>query len=100
MNVFILVYYLKKRLGRIGGRKILESVCKLCAASLAMCIMVYYCNVFWFNPSGPFFIKALQLLSCIVMGVLTFGIASRLMTNEEITFLLSMRKGKKIPKSE
>ena len=100
VNVFILVYYLKKRLGRIGGKKILESVGKLCAASLAMCIMVYYCNVFWFNPSGPFFIKALQLLSCIVMGVLTFGIASRLMNNEELTFLLSMRKGNKIPKTK
>lgn len=100
VNVFILLYFLKKKLGRIGGNKIIASVGKLCVASLAMSIVVYYCNEFWFDPSGPFFIKSLQLLSCIAMGVMTFGLASRFMNNEELTFLMSMRKGKKIPKAE
>jgi len=100
VNVFILLYFLKKKLGRIGGNKIIASVGKLCVASIAMSIVVYYCNEFWFDPSGPFFIKSLQLLSCIAMGVMTFGLASRFMNNEELTFLMSMRKGKKIPKAE
>ena len=100
VNVFILLYFLKKKLGRIGGKKIIASVGKLCVASLAMSIVIYYCNEFWFDPSGPFFIKSLQLLSCIAMGVMTFGLASRFMNNEELTFLMSMRKGKKIPKAE
>lgn len=100
VNVFTLLYFLKKRLGRIEGRAIVKSTAKLCIASFVMCIVVYFCNNYLFNSADSSFLKSIELLMSITIGVLTFGLISRLMKNEELTFLLSMRKGKKIPKAE
>ena len=100
VNVFALLYFLKKRLGRIGGRAIIQSTVKLCIASFTMCVAVYYCNSILFDPTESIFFKAVELLTCITTGVLVFSMSARLMKNEELTFLLSMRRGKKIPKAE
>lgn len=99
-NVFVLIFLLRKRLTRVNGKKILASVKKIFAATLIMCVVVYHVNSLIFDPSAPFLIGMLALLTCIAAGVFTFGLAAHWMKNEELTFLLSMRKKPNIPKSE
>ncbi|KMP12544.1 Virulence factor protein [Candidatus Nitromaritima sp. SCGC AAA799-C22] len=91
-NVVLLIHYLRKRLGLMGGRKILISTLKLVFASGVMGLAVYFFNAAFFDPGAAIGIKVLMLSADIGIGVLTYGILSRLIQNEELTFILDLAR--------
>ncbi len=91
-NILLLIYFLRKRLGLMGGRKILVSTLKLALSSALMGIIIYSCNSAWFDPLASLGVKAMVLTSCIFLGIFSFGAFSYLMKNEELMFLLDFFK--------
>lgn len=89
-NVLLLIYFLKKRLGLIGGRLILTTTIKLALSSTLMGILIYYCDQAFFDPLAPIGERVLVLTGCIFTGVFSFGVLSYLLKNEELTFLLEL----------
>lgn len=89
-NVLLLIFFLKKRLGRIGGRLILISTLKLAVSSVLMGVLIYYCGLTFFDPLAPLGERTLVLTGCIFAGVFSFGILSYLMKSEELIFLLDL----------
>ena len=71
-NVALLIYYLRKRLGLMGGRKILRSTLKMALAALAMGIITYLGRENFFYNSDPLLIRLFVLTACISIGMLVY----------------------------
>ena len=93
-NVALLIYYLRKRLGLMGGRKILRSTVKMALAALAMGIITYLGRENFFYNSDPLLIRLFVLTACISIGMLVYALLSHFMRNEEWRFLLDLTKKK------
>ncbi|MAX16716.1 MAG: murein biosynthesis integral membrane protein MurJ [Nitrospina sp.] len=93
-NVALLIYYLRKRLGLMGGRKILRSTLKMALAALAMGIITYLGRENFFYNSDPLLIRLFVLTACISIGMLVYALLSHFMRNEEWRFLLGLTKKK------
>lgn len=93
-NVALLIYYLRKRLGLMGGRKILRSTLKMALAALAMGIITYLGRENFFYNSDPLLIRLFVLTACISIGMLVYALLSHFMRNEEWRFLLDLTKKK------
>jgi putative peptidoglycan lipid II flippase len=91
-NIMLLIYFLRKRLGLMGGRKILASTIKLVVSSTLMGIIIYTGNSAWFDPLDPLGVKVMVLTACIFAGIISFGTISYLMKNEELIFFLDFLK--------
>ncbi len=99
-NVMLLIHFLRKRLGLMGGRKILASVIKLFIASVVMAIVTYLFNAAFFDPSASLGIKLLVLFADIGLGVAVYALLSHLFKNEELKFLIELtRKRGKQPQT-
>ena len=98
-NVVLLIHYLRKRLGLMGGRKILVSTIRLAVASCIMGVAVYFFNDIFFDPNDGTGVKLIVLTADIGVGVLCYGFLSRLMQNEELGFVLDLARKwrRKIP---
>ena len=96
-NIALLIYCLRKRLGLMGGRKILRSMLKIFSASVAMGIITYYSRESFFNVSDPLSTRLFVLTGCISAGILVYALISHLTKNEEWHFLLDLRKKKQVP---
>jgi putative peptidoglycan lipid II flippase len=95
-NVVLLIYLLRKRIGLMGGRKILSSVIKLFFVSGIMGIAVYFFNLTFFNANYHLSLKILILSADISIGVLIYTLLSRVIQNEELTFLIQLTRKDKI----
>ena len=93
-NVALLIYYLRKRLGLMGGRKILRSTLKMALAALAMGIITYLGRENFFYNSDPLLIRLFVLTACISIGMLVYALLSHFMRNEEWRFLQGLTKKK------
>jgi putative peptidoglycan lipid II flippase len=93
-NIILLIFYLRKRLGLMGGRKILLSTLKLALSSTLMGIIIYICNAAWFDPSASLGEKVMVLTGCIFSGIISFGTISYLLKNEEMMFFFKFFKGR------
>ena len=96
-NVALLIYYLRKRLGLMGGRKILRSTIKMAFAALAMGIITYLGRESFYYISDPLLIRLFVLTACISFGMLVYALLSHFMRNEEWRFLLDLIKKKSQP---
>jgi len=96
-NVSLLIYYLRKRLGLMGGRKILRSTFKMASASLAMGAVTYLGRENFFHASDPLSVRLFVLTACISAGILVYALISHFTRNEEWHFLLGLRKKKQMP---
>ncbi len=95
-NIALLIHFLRKRLGLMGGRKILYSTLKMASATLAMGLITYLCRENFFHVSDPLSTRLLALVSCISLGILVYALVSHFTKNEEWHFLLDLRKKKQI----
>jgi putative peptidoglycan lipid II flippase len=95
-NVILLVYLLRKRMGLMGGRKILSSIIKLFFVSGIMGIAVYYFNIIFFNPNAQLIIKLLTLFANISIGVLVYIVLSRIIQNQELSFVIDLIRNRKM----
>jgi putative peptidoglycan lipid II flippase len=93
-NVALLIYYLRKRLGLMGGRKILRSTIKMAFAALAMGIITYLGRESFYYISDPLLIRLFVLTACISFGMLVYALLSHVMRNEEWRFLVDLIKKK------
>jgi putative peptidoglycan lipid II flippase len=93
-NVALLIHHLRKRLGLIGGRKILSSTIKMSSAAIAMGIITFLCRKNFFQASDPFSVRLLALIGCISIGILVYALIAHGTKNEEWRFLLDLRKKK------
>jgi putative peptidoglycan lipid II flippase len=94
-NVVLLIHLLRKRIGLMGGRKILTSVIRLFFLSAIMGITVYYLNTTFFDPSYQLIIKFLILSANITIGILLYVFLSRIIQNEELSFLIDLIRNRK-----
>ena len=94
-NVVLLIHLLRKRVGSMGGRKILSSVIKLFLVSGVMGIAVYSFNATFFDPNAQSILKLLILSIDIAIGVLIYAILSRIIQNEEFSFLIELTRKRK-----
>lgn len=94
-NAGALVFLMRKRLGRMGGRKIITSLIQLTIASALMGLGVYTANEWWFDPQAPLLQRIFILSGEIVLGVLIYTCASWLMKNEELKFIHKLIREKR-----
>jgi len=95
VNFVLLVLLLKRRLGRIGARKILHSFLKNLGASVLMGFAAYaICAGGPWETSGATVEKIFLLLGAVVAGILTYGGASYLMGSEEMNSMVEIIKKK------
>jgi len=93
-NVALLIHFLRKRLGLLGGRKIFFSTLKMFLSALTMGIATHLCRESFFEATDPLSIRLLALTACISTGILVYALISHFTRNEEWYFLLDLRKKK------
>jgi putative peptidoglycan lipid II flippase len=86
-NAGTLVFLLKKRLGRMGGRSIMRSLVQLAVAVSLMAAGVYFANIWWFDPQDSLIQRIGILLGVILLGVIIYICVSWVMKNEELKFI-------------
>ncbi len=90
-NALVLLFILKKKLGRLGGRRIYKMTLKVTASAGLMGLAVYYFNEFAFSPSHSLVLKVLSVTASIGIGVLIFGFMARIMKLSELDDVLKIR---------
>jgi putative peptidoglycan lipid II flippase len=88
-NVFMLIHLLRKRLGLMGGRRILASGLRIAVNAALMGGLIYLMDAAWFDAASPLLEKLLVLSVCVVAGVAAFAGLARFTQPEELRFLLS-----------
>jgi putative peptidoglycan lipid II flippase len=89
LNFTILIYFLRRNLGRVEGRRILNSFIKAAAASAVMGALAWMAlkGEMWRLP-GDFLIKAAWLFGTIALSTLVYVILCRILRCEELDFII------------
>ena len=95
VNVTLLIHFLRKRMGLLGGRKILFSTLKVSLASLLMGVLVFYFNAGFFDPMASLAMKVSILTLEIALGVGSFCLFSYLLKIEELAFIGKLIKNRR-----
>ena len=92
-NFFLLAWFLRRKVGPLGVKKIMKSVAKTTLASLVMVALVFAALAFVsFDPSLPFWRRAGQLILIVAGGAgVYFGLV-RLINPEEFKALVAIVK--------
>lgn len=96
-NLLGLLWLLRRRLGRLGGQRVVASLARVGAATL---VMVAWCGLLlWRWPASPARgIEAAWLALAIAGGIASFGAASLVLGGEEGPALLALgRRRRKLP---
>jgi len=96
-NLLGLLWLLRRRLGRLGGRRIVTSLARVGASTL---VMAAWCGfLLWRWPASPArAIEAAWLALAIAGGIASFGAASLVLGGEEGPALLALgRRWRKLP---
>jgi putative peptidoglycan lipid II flippase len=93
-NAAALVFLMKKKLGRMGGRSIMNSIAQLTIASTVMGLAVYYTSKWWFDSQASLAQRLLILFAEIVLGVVVYTAVSWMMKNRELKFIHQMLREK------
>ena len=93
VNFTVLLYLLKRKLGRVDGRAIAQSFIKMFIASLIMGIIgLFTIQAFMWSDSSGIFQKSATLAGVIALCVGVYILIMHLMKSEELKYLLNMRK--------
>ncbi|CAI2718277.1 murein biosynthesis integral membrane protein MurJ [Nitrospina watsonii] len=98
-NAAVLVYLLKQRLGRLGGRKIVASICRFTFAAALMGTVVYFINSWLFLPTDSLIVRLTVLLAEVFLGATVYAGIAALMKMEEWRFLVKLLKDRKARKA-
>ena len=90
INLLILLYYLRKKIGRLGGKKVLLSLTKILLASSAMGIACIY-----FSRLLGQINKLIQVAGTILISVIIYILVTHLLRCDEIKYVWKIitRKG-------
>ncbi|MDA8427967.1 MAG: murein biosynthesis integral membrane protein MurJ [Geobacteraceae bacterium] len=84
VNMLLLLWLLRRKIGRYGGRGIVASAVKALIASLPMAVVVVYiCRLADWSQLGHKLLKTSVLGGAIMCGLLIYAGASRLLRSEE-----------------
>jgi putative peptidoglycan lipid II flippase len=84
VNMLLLLWFLRRKIGPFGGRRITVSGAKALVASLPMAIVVVYiCRLSDWSQYGHKLLKLSVLGSAITVGLLMYAAASKLLRSEE-----------------
>ncbi|MFH0799767.1 MAG: murein biosynthesis integral membrane protein MurJ [Pseudomonadota bacterium] len=95
-NFFILLYLFRRKVGIIGGMKIIKSLVKTCIASGAMAAVLI--AIMRFTEQflvGSFLARAAYLLSLVLVGSIVFIATTRLINPEEYKALAGLMARRK-----
>lgn len=94
-NFFFLLFILRRRIGRIDGKRILTSHLKVALASLSMVIPAIWISrqALWFSP-GNQILKAIILAATIFLSAFLYFSIQVLLKSEEWTFVLGLFKSR------
>lgn len=95
VNFAMLAYILRKRVGRIGARRVLTSASKVAAASILMGVTAYViCMTVNWGTAGNISIKLAALTGGISAGIIVFIASTYLLKSEELLSVISLARGK------
>ena len=97
VNIVILFFILKRRIGQFLGREFYSSIFKTILSSLAMwgtIALVDY--IFPWNNEGPFNERLLTLTSGIAVGLITFLVFSYILKNSDAIMVFEIVKRKNL----
>lgn len=95
VNFTVLAYILRKRIGRMGARRVLMSAAKVTASSVLMGIAAYViCSAVRWDLPGNSYMKVLTLASGIGAGVFVFVVSSYLLKSGELLSVISLVRGR------
>jgi len=82
INLLILIFYLRKRIGRLGGKKVLRSLAKILVASSAMGIACIYSSRFLSQIN-----KLIQVAGTILICLAIYILVTHLLRCDEIKYV-------------
>jgi putative peptidoglycan lipid II flippase len=82
INLLILLYYLRKRIGRLGGKKVMFSLTKIILASSAMATACIYSSRLLGQIS-----KLIQVAGTILISVIIYILVAHLLRCDEIKYV-------------
>lgn len=91
---FLLFFALRKKLGSIGWKRILNVFLRSLTASSVMGIFIYLFKVNFLNLSMPYGIFALKMILCIILGISIYSSIIYIFKIEEATLLVRMFREK------
>ncbi len=95
VNFIVLFIMLKKKLGHIGGGKIVLSFIKTAAASTVMGVAgLYLMKAFMWEEGAGIALKASILCGVILFCIGVYLLIMKLIKSEELTYLIEMKKKK------
>ncbi|MDV2479312.1 MAG: murein biosynthesis integral membrane protein MurJ [bacterium] len=86
-NVFALLFIFKRRVGRLGGRRILASTLKLTASSAVMGLSAAWMAHRWIAQAASGLERVSSLATVILVGVAVYIACSYALKCEELSFL-------------
>jgi putative peptidoglycan lipid II flippase len=95
LNVVLLIHFLRKRLGLLGGRKILSNTLKVTLASALMGILIFYFNAGFFDPAAALGMKVFILTLDVALGVGAFWLFAYLLKIDELAFIGKLIKNRR-----
>ncbi len=99
VNLFLLILYLRKRLGALGWRNIIHTFLKTLGCSIVMGMAVHLMAGYVIPDHSGGTIRLLAgLVACIIAGIGVFGLASFYSKNPELHKVLALsKKGTPVP---
>jgi putative peptidoglycan lipid II flippase len=96
INLSLLIWILRKRLGSFGGKRILQSHLKVILASIGIALVCYWVNDMgiWLMK-GESFEKIFYLIVAIFVSISSYLFLHLIMKGEELAFILKMLKKEK-----
>lgn len=92
VNFSLLLIILKRKLGRMGAKKIMRSFAQSLSASLVMGIVIYLVSIPEAWKSGQFLYKILFLSGVIFLGIFTYMGLSYILRSEENDAIMEIVK--------
>ena len=102
IQFLLLLYFLRRKIGRIDGRRIAHSFVRhgSMAALMAFGCWMAMRNGPWSPGSGPAWLRALYLSAGLVFSVAIYLGMARLAGGEELRYLLQLRKSRPVEEKQ
>jgi len=96
VNFFLLLYFLRRKVGALGCRRLVASIVKTCIASVVMGVAIIYAKEFVHaGAMTSLWTRGITLFLLIAGGVLIFMIITRIINVDEYHALMGLIKRRK-----
>lgn len=94
-NMLLLLWFLRRKIGILGGRKIVVSAAKSLLAAIPMAVVVHYlCRLTDWSLKGHSFSKTLVLAGAVAAGIAVYGVCVHLLRSDEALDLMALVKSR------